>query len=202
MSLAANKYCDARLWKRLKNGEQEALSQIFDQHILLLYSYGHKFTPDRELVEDCIQDLFAEVWEKKERLSDTDSIKFYLFKGLRRRIIRKLNESKMWTQRDLQPDPICFSHEDRIILNQLNQVQIKQLNLALAHLSKRQKEVIYLKFYNRFTYDEIAEVMDINMRTVYNLASQAIASLYKELKPQQDILFPLWWPALVATMLS
>lgn len=202
MPSSVNMYSDVYLWKRLKQGDREAVSIIFDQHILLLYSYGHKFTSNREVVEDCVQDLFAEIWEKRSRLGDTDTIRFYLFKGLRRRIMRSIRQEQQWEINDGVDHHITFSQEDRIISQQLKEEQIRQLNKALSCLTRRQKEALYLKFYNHFSYDEIAEVMTLNKRTAYNLISQAISSLQKELKPSQDVLFPLWWPILLGILLA
>jgi RNA polymerase sigma factor (sigma-70 family) len=202
MPSSVNTHSDAYLWKRLKRGDREAVSIIFDQYILLLYSYGHKFTSNREVVEDCIQDLFAEIWEKHARLGDTDTIKFYLFKSLRRRILRCIKQAQQWEVHDKVDHDITFSQEDKIISQQLREEQIRRLNEALSRLTRRQKEALYLKFYNRFSYDEIAEVMSLNKRTVYNLISQAIHSLQKELKPSQDVLYPLWWPVLLGILLA
>ncbi|MDF9798982.1 RNA polymerase sigma factor (sigma-70 family) [Catalinimonas alkaloidigena] len=202
MPSSVNTHSDAYLWKRLKRGDREAVGVIFDRYILLLYSYGHKFTSNREVVEDCIQELFAEIWEKRTRLSDTNAIKFYLFKGLRRRILRCIKQAQHWEINEGAEHHITFSQEDKIISQQLREEQIRQLNDALHSLTRRQKEALYLKFYNRFTYDEIAEMMTLNKRTVYNLISQAISNLQKELKPSQDILFPFCWPILLVLLLA
>ncbi len=59
---------------------------LYKSHIEILYRYGHKLTTDTQLVEDSIQDMFIELWNSRKRLSDTDSIKYYLFRILRRKI--------------------------------------------------------------------------------------------------------------------
>nr|WKN37330.1 sigma-70 family RNA polymerase sigma factor [Tunicatimonas sp. TK19036] len=199
--VAVNHHRDAQLWQRMKQGDEQALSLIFDDHIRLLYSYGHKFTANREVVEDCIQDLFAEIWEKRARLSDTDAIRFYLFKGLRRRILRCLEKEPLeaslkvptWEVYAESDNLITFSQEDKIVSQQRAEEQTQYLDAAFRSLTRRQKEAIYLKFYNRFSYQEIAEVMSLNKRTVYNLISQAISVLQEKLKPARSVLFSLWW---------
>lgn len=195
---------DLYLWNQLRYGDPHALEIIFDLHIRLLYSYGHKFTGNRSLVEDCIQDLFAEIWEKRARLSETNSIRFYLFKSLRRKIIRNLQKSHHNTN-DLEEvsEHSAMSHEHVLILQQFSEEQLQLLQDALQKLAKRQKEAIFLKFYNQLTYDQIAEVMDLNKRTVYNLISLALDTLQKELASSQKMfLEPMWLPLIFAFILS
>src|SRR6186713_841419 len=71
---------DAVVWAALQQGHRKALDYIFEKHTRLLYAYGARITGDVLLVEDCIQDIFVELWNRHERLSATDNIKFYLLK--------------------------------------------------------------------------------------------------------------------------
>lgn len=195
---------DLYLWNKLRYGDAHALEIIFDLHIRLLYSYGHKFTNNRSLVEDCIQDLFAEIWEKHAKLSETNSIRFYLFKSLRRKIIRNLQKSHHYVN-DLEEagELSVVSHEYALILQQFSEEQLQLLQDALQKLTKRQKEAIFLKFYNQLTYEQIAEVMDLNKRTVYNLISLALDTLQKELASSQKMfLDPVWLPLIFAFIFS
>src|SRR5690606_14004714 len=74
------------LWKAFRGGDEVAFSEIARKYYRSLFGYGIKFSSDREFVKDCIQDLFMELWSKRESIGDTDFVKFYLFKSLRRKI--------------------------------------------------------------------------------------------------------------------
>src|SRR3712207_1381315 len=102
-------YSDTELWQAFKKGDEEAFDYIFEKHVHILYNYGRKFTPVSEIIEDCVQDLFVEVWEKKKLISDTDSIKFYLFKSLRLRIIRRLVKESKIAKEDLTTEQYDFT---------------------------------------------------------------------------------------------
>src|SRR5690606_3537124 len=80
---------DQELWNSFRKGEEQAFAQIARQYYPGLFSYGAKFSRDREFVNDCVQDLFLELWSKRESIGDTQFVKFYLFKSLRRKIHRE-----------------------------------------------------------------------------------------------------------------
>jgi RNA polymerase sigma factor (sigma-70 family) len=169
------------VWSSFRAGNRKALDYIFEKHIRLLFAYGSKITKDTGLVEDAIQDVFVELWKKREILSDTDNIKLYLLKSLRRRIIRTLSEqSRMHAviaDRQSYEDELEFSSEFHLIQEQSSQEQRQQLKAAITQLSKRQREAIYLKFYEHLTYLEISEMMNLSIKSTYKLIGKAIDSL-------------------------
>ncbi len=177
---------DSIVWTAFKSGDRKAFNYFFQKYIKLLYTYGGKITPDQNLVEDCIQDLFVELWRKREIVSEVTSVKFYLLKSLRRRIIRKLALQK-GQPLDQEVIENCVDAEPpleaKIIEEQRTFEQHERLFHALAQLSKRQREAIYLKFYEKVTYDQLAEIMELTVRSAYNLVGKAIDTLRRYLGP-------------------
>src|ERR1044072_6476462 len=85
---------DHLLWNSFRGGDEQALATIFDRYIKRLHNYGLKILNDRDLVKAAVQDLFIELWKNHSNLGETNSIKFYLYKSLRRKLIRiKIKES-------------------------------------------------------------------------------------------------------------
>ena len=78
---------DLQLWIDFQAGSEMAYETIYREHVAMLYSFGLKLTNDKELIKDCIQDLFVELWKSKHRLAPVKSIKSYLFKSIRRKVI-------------------------------------------------------------------------------------------------------------------
>lgn len=161
--------------------DQQQFEQIYHAHIDALYHYGTKFNANRELVEDCIQDLFADLWEKMHALDKIISLRSYLLGALRRKLLRKI-----YTDRELLYDTEELNgffemHLIQEAENQqfLTEENVQQITHAFGKLTEKQKEVIYLRFYNQLSFKEIAEVMEVQTRTVYKLAHRSI-SLLKE----------------------
>ncbi len=184
-----NKITDIELWQAFKTGDKEAFSIIYKQNIDDLLSYGYRITSDRQLIRDSIQDLFLNLWQTRMNLNDTDSIRFYLYRSLRNKIIgdiRKNNHTKIDSTNLFEDIIGALSIEDDLIeLEQLSEQLIK-LKRAIQKLPKRQQEIIQLRFYHDFSFDEIAEIMKINNQSVRNLLHRAISEL------RQFFLF-FWW---------
>lgn len=165
-------------WLLLQQGNQQAFERIYREHIEVLYAYGMKFANDTGLVEDCVQDLFIGLWEKRDNLGDTDNIRAYLFVSIRRRIIKELKKKKNISNID---ESNTFTAElaiDSIMeVAELNLEQAEKLKLAFQQLNKNQQHIIYLKYYQGFNSDEIAEMLKINNQSVRNKLSRAMTKL-------------------------
>ena len=173
---------DLDIWRQFKSGNESAFIHIYETYFDQLYNYGLQFSRDAALVEDCIQDLFIEIRKTRKRLSDTTSIKLYLYKSIRRKILLCLKKAKPILSiefvREAHHFHFTFSHEHHLIAQQLTDEKIERLNRALASLPVRQKEVIYYFFYEQLSYEEIKEIMDFaNVKSVRNKAYLALKAL-------------------------
>lgn len=175
---------DLTLWQRLKEGDKTALEQIYKNHAAQLLKYGRKFTRNDQLIEDCVQDLYIELWRNREGLGMTDSIHRYLLVALRRKVIRQLDKSKKRVS-DTEPTELDFEAEisiDHVLIEQeLSEERAAQLKAAMQNLSKRQKEVIYLKYISGLDYEDISEVMEVNYQSARNLVSAALRAIKKQI---------------------
>jgi RNA polymerase sigma factor (sigma-70 family) len=173
---------DLALWRLFLQGDEDAFETIFRGHNDMLYRYGSAITPHSEVVEDSIQDIFIELWNSRTRLKETDSIRFYLFKVLRRKIYRNLD-----LRVDLRDDfsNLIVGNEaspEGVIIDDESQTErLKRLSDAILLLPPRQREVIELRFYHGFGYEQIAELTDINLQSVHNNMHRALTSLRQRL---------------------
>lgn len=172
---------DRVVWDAFRSGSREALDAIFRSHVSGLYSYGSKFTNDRETVLDCIQDLFVELWNRRQNISSTDCIRYYLLKGLRRRITRAVHGAKrmeMVSQAAGHLDEtVDFSAEHVLVAQETEQTTRAKLKRAVEGLTRRQRESIHLKFYHGLDITSVAAVMGLTEASVHTLVSQAVRAL-------------------------
>jgi len=174
----------AQLWNAFRDGDAQALAALFDAYYPALFGYGRKLSGDEELVRDCIQNLFQKLWRRRAGLRAVQVVKAYLFKALRRHIG---DETKLLRQhRHLLPAysdsfEVTYSHEEFLIAQQTDAEQQARLLQALNNLSKRQREALYLKFFDGFSYERIAEVMSLNPQSVRNLVFNALKTLRRVL---------------------
>jgi RNA polymerase sigma factor (sigma-70 family) len=172
---------DSKIWTAFRQGNREALDYIFKEHASNLFAYGTRFTRDQDLVLDCIQDLFVELWNRRQTLNETTSIKFYLLKALRRRIARTVHGAKrleaITDEVQYLEEKMNFSVEQLMVAQESDQARKAGLRRALEGLTKRQRESIYLKFFQGLNNEAIASVMGLSEASAATLVSQSIAAL-------------------------
>jgi RNA polymerase sigma factor (sigma-70 family) len=190
-TIAYRSLTDAQLWNRFKAGDRLAFSAMYQLHFSGLYNYGLKMTRNKESVKDHIQDLFIELWNRRLHLGSTDHIKLYLFTALRRKITDELNSKRSLTNAEELPDEysfeFTFSPESQLILEQTLHYQREDLLKSLNQLPKRQKEALFLRYYEGMSCSEVASLMGVQLNYTYVLLSQALDSL------RQLVNKPLLW---------
>lgn len=168
------------LWSEFRDGEKQALEKLYRLYAADMVRYGRKFSDNEQVVEDAIQDLFIDLWRRREHLGEAPSVRNYLFASLRRRVIRVLSAEKKRAEKNQESLAVFlaeFTVQDRIVAGELDAERRSRLKKALERLSDRQKEVIYLRFFQDMDYKDIGEVMQLNYQSVRNLVSSAIRSL-------------------------
>lgn len=178
---------DAQIWADFLAGSRDAYAFMYEKYARVLYNYGYKIAQDQQLTEDCLQDLFLAILETRERLGATDSIKFYLMRALRRELVRKLNAGPRMTHHRFADGPddldfrIVFHYEPTWLDAQISRERSEALLHELNQLPGRQKEALFLKFFDNLSYDEIAGIMGIATTSAYKVIYKAIASLQKRM---------------------
>lgn len=150
-------------------------SEVYQQMFQCLFNYGMQICGNRELVKDCIQELFSEFWRNKKTLTKIKSIKPYLLKCLKRKIKRELGKGKrLFVAGSFEFE---ISKEVKIIGEEQSLRDQYLLNKALKSLTDRQREAVYLRFYGNLSYEEVAQILNINTKGLYKLVSRALTSL-------------------------
>lgn len=176
------------LWAAFKNGDEQAYEFMFKHHYKNLFNYGLKINRDAEEVRDCIQQLFAGLWESRMRLGSNTCIRSYLLASLRRIILRRLKVRYQYINID-QVSPSFYvetSVESKYITQQREVERSKMLAELIAKLPDRQKEALYLRFYGDHSFGEIAEIMGITTRAVYKLVYKALDHLSLEIAEKRS----------------
>lgn len=170
---------EAEAWLAMKSGDTRALIFFYTRYFNNLYDYGTRITHNKALVEDCIQDLFTEFWSKREGLSEVKHIKQYLFKSLRRKIIYKLSRDSKITSGnvDLSAFELELSHKTHYLNQQISADIRKKIIELIKALTPKQREAIFLIYYEELSYEQTSLIMDLKIKTVYNLVHMAISKL-------------------------
>lgn len=173
---------DTLLWQRFKDGDRTAFESMIRIYYRPLFEYGRKLMHDPDMLKDCIHDLFTSLWERRTSIGQTDNIKPYLLTSLRNRIFKEKQRSDLLvTIEDWQEESVMMEDdvEMKIISTDSTLENEHRIHHIMHTLTRRQQEIIHLKFYENLSNDEIAIVMAISRPAVSNLLHQSL-KLFRE----------------------
>lgn len=156
-------------WKEFKNGSNSAFNNIYYKYVDILFRYGSKIISDKEMVKDGIQQLFLELYSSREKLSNPESIEFYLLKALKRILIHQLKKdqrTRNLNSYDFYSFTIDFDFEYEFGDKEKQQSKEKLLKEALNTLTSEKKELIFLKFYSGLNNKQIGSMLGLKTDTV------------------------------------
>lgn len=170
---------DNQLWSAFKADDKDAFNHIYYNNIKALLDYALKITSDKLIIEDCVQEMFLDLWNKRAQLSEVHNIKNYLFTTLRRRIVKAITEKDRDTFDHPLEDTFELPVDVPIITSEEEYKKKKSIHEVLKKLSPEQREIIYLKYFSNFTFDEIAAVLNTSKKSVYNSLSKSMIKFRK-----------------------
>lgn len=179
----------SELWNNFRTGSKEAFELIYKQNAKILLAYGRKINGDRQVVYDAVHDLFNHIWNHRENLGPTVSVKNYLLKSLRSRLYKisqKHNNLNLEYLLYEEEHDYFESKESEIINYEETEVKKKLLRRAIIELSKREQEVLHLKFFEMQSIEEIADILGIKYQSVKNTSFSAITKLRTFFKSHKD----------------
>lgn len=180
-----NSIQDKDLWERIKRGDNVAVSMLYRRYFQILYSYAFRISKEKELSKDCVHDLFVHLWEEREMLSEVGNVSSYLLAAVKNKIFKAIKQNAKFVEEDTQHAILTekvFSIEHTIIYQEEDDEKRMQLKIALDELTARQKELIYLQFYEGLSIREIQQRTSLQYQSVKNLTYRALTTLRKALK--------------------
>ena len=178
-----DKLDDSTLWNDLRMGDERAFSVLFEKYYGNLVLYGNSFLPFPEKVQDCVQDVFTDIWIYREKLNASVVVKAYLLSSVRKRIARLQERDHIFrkaTSMDLVEFSFDFSIEHQLIADETMAVRVVHLNQLLNDLPPRQKEALHLRYHQGFDVEQIADILQVNYQSANNLLYRALLNIRKE----------------------
>lgn len=177
------------------------VEELFRKHYKVLRAYAYRLINDRDMAEDIVQDIYVELWKKREQLLMESAIRFYLFRAVYTRSLNYLN-SKQYTDQE----PFEQTTEGRIqqiylqtqALDQESELLYKELQGKIADavsiMPEQCRKVFLLSRKHEMKNKEIADHLGISVKTVEKHISKALSVLREQLKDYGiTLLLPLFF---------
>lgn len=169
----------SQLLSLLVSGDVKAFSRLYDLHVNMLFNYGCRLTTDKELLKDCIHDVFIKIFSKREDLSEIANFKSYLFISLKNKLCDESRKRINYSDQAVEElNPVASENvEDDYINFEMDCVSNEKVKYLLNQLPPRQKEALTLYYIEEKKYEDICVLMDMNYQSVRNLIHRGILKL-------------------------
>lgn len=162
----------------MQENSKDKIHLYYREYYRTLFNYGIKLIHNEELVRDCIQDCFYDLWAYPGKFDKVEKPKNYLIGTLRNLILKQIAQHKKNSELHAI-DSFEISVEDAIVDHETVRISTNKLQQAIQTLTPKQKEVLYLRFYEGLSYDEIEKITNTNYQSIRNLLSKTIKNLRK-----------------------
>jgi RNA polymerase sigma-70 factor, ECF subfamily len=169
------------LIRKIRIGDEMAFERLFRLFYEALCRYAQSIVNEPELAEEIVQDMFVQLWEKRQTLELHTGIRPYLYKAVHNRCLNQIKHQKV---RVLHQQEVLVTTSK--ILQPSNSAEFSELkgrfNHALLKLPEECRKVFKLSRENEFSYREIADFLGISIKTVENQMGKALRIMRDELR--------------------
>mgnify|MGYP001599472838 CR=1 FL=1 len=162
----------------IAEGDVQALEKLFKAHYRPLCGFALGYLKDADQAEDIVQELFVRLWQDREGLSITTSVKPHLFTAVRNRCLNALAEKKRMRPLDEEADDTINSEERGE--DELTE-RAARVQAVIEALPTERRKIFRLSRNQGLKYYEIAERLGISVKTVENQMGKALKTLREEL---------------------
>ena len=167
-------FTDEALVLRIQQGDREAFTQFYERHRTAMYLSAYHLLRDEDQAHDAVQELFADIWQRADRIDTGGNIKGYLYTVLRNRMLTAMSRSKYLEE--YIDSYLAFEQqntsttEETVLARELEQLLEEKIN----QLPPKMREVYELSWREDLSNKEIAERMSISEGTVKQHKHQAM----------------------------
>jgi RNA polymerase sigma-70 factor (ECF subfamily) len=183
---------DTVLVDRLRNGDNEALTELYNSYWQMLFVSSYNVLKNKELCEDIIQDIFMNIWHNREKLEIKISLKGYLYACARYQVFNQFRKNKDKIHVEFFDDiDKRFQHatpETEMMQKEL----VQQINSIIETLPEKCQMVYKLSREEHLSHKLIAEHLNISTKTVENHISKALQIIRLSMGSSASVAMVLW----------
>jgi RNA polymerase sigma-70 factor (ECF subfamily) len=178
------------LWEQIQKGQKSALEELFRLYYTPLVRFAYQKVQSSDVAEDLVQEVFFKLWNQRDSIRITTSLKSYLYTATKNLSLNELQKTKrhaelnqVYSEQQEQYVP-GMSEEDAAIWDQ-------RIQEAVSTLPTRCQEVFRLSRFEGLTYQEIADSLNISPKTVENQMGKALSVLREKLAHFLELCGPI-----------
>ena len=177
---------DQNIFRQIKKGDEAAFSSLFDSYYTSLCFFANKYIGDMDMSRSVVQQVYVDLWEKREKIEISLSVKSYMFHAVRNRSVDYLRKQKKnipLTSNNINENDSQTPFRDLVEESELND----RINSSINQLPEKCREIFILCRFEGLKYAEIAKKLNISIKTVEMQIGIALKKLRESLSDYQII---------------
>ena len=184
---------DTQILTAIGQGDERIFEQVFRKYYAGLCTYGRSILHDADEAEEIVQNVFVSIWEKREEIEITQSLKSYLYRAVHNHCLNRIKHQKVRDEHQQYAlhyqDASYESVSQTVYKNELE----KQLAKAIEKLPEQCRIIFKLSRFDELRYQEIADQLGLSVKTIENQIGKALKILRIELADYLPIFLLLYW---------
>lgn len=171
---------DKRLIELLRNGDEKIFEQVYKTHFKNLHAYAFSMLKNDAAAEEMVQNVFLKIWEKRQQLPAEIPLRAYLYRSVHNESLNYLKHQKIKSRYKLHVVSTANTHEHSVSKHAPSELE-KKLRIALNELPEQCRTIFQMSRFEELKYREIAERLNISVKTVENQMGKALKLLRTKL---------------------
>jgi RNA polymerase sigma factor (sigma-70 family) len=167
-----------------KKGDLHSLKIIYNHYFDLLHHYGKRFQTENHLIEDAIQNLFANLIKVHLKLCSVNNLHAYLLCSFRNELLHLMHKSKRINLYDNIPEfkfHPAIDPEEQVIHNEILSELKSILKTCISKLTSSQQEILYMRYDQGLSYEDISDILKISVESCRTSVYRAIKSMKRDM---------------------
>ncbi|MFC4873543.1 sigma-70 family RNA polymerase sigma factor [Negadavirga shengliensis] len=164
--------------------------QIFEEYWDIMYVAAYSRIPNQEIVEDILQEIFVDIWQRRKSIVIRSTLKAYLLTAVKYKVLKHIDASRRLVFESIGETNLEAAREQPLALEDI----YDQLEIVLSRLPEKQRLIFKMGRLEGFSAEEIAQALGLSTQTVHNHLSKSTKLVRAELKHFAAILPFLFIP--------
>lgn len=178
---------EINIFDAIRNSDRQAFEQVFKHSYQPLTAYAFRFVRDLPTAENIVQDVFLKLWQNRKEMSITTSLDHYLFRAVRNHCLNFLDKARVRaTYLRMQVERDSNDNDYKEYYPEIGLLEI--IENAISALPEKRQEIFRLAREEGLKYREIADQLNISVKTVEAQMSLALKQLRDSLKKYNHIM--------------
>lgn len=185
---------DSDIFEGIKKGDKRFFDLIFKNYYAGLLTFARDYIRSSDAAKEVVQDIFVNLWENHEKIQIKSSIKAYLYRSVHNRCMNYLRDTISNSRQHIPIEKLkdqiglmCIDYSESFFNESFSEQVQKELDETIESLPEQCRKIFRLNRYEKLSYPEIADLLNVSLSTIKTQMSRAMVTLHDKMKKYLNV---------------